>query len=391
MKVDNYFYLFLYERKELMAKSRYCSECGEKMQSNEKYCSKCGTKVNKINNFIDVKAFLLALLVVGTLIFLMMRKDIINCIIPTTSVNLNSLGILEQYDFEDIDSFGRLEVMIPVVVVIAVISEWTLYKKYTSNYWTIFRKILNLVGGIVFAISITCLSEKSNVYDFLLVAVTFLLVLVIIGLSLYHTIVDEEGIKSKLGPIFWRKVRGITVATLTVFVILDGFVMFETNILGKPNYVQKIEQNRNVKGRKAVSQIRQIFSNCKLTLNGEDAINYQGCTMHIVREDNTPLIFDDNTNKYTFCIYMDKDDEFQYYPDVIADDNAQGVIGNTKDNCMYLDMYMANSGKLIIKIDPVDGKSHSYELENNDGIPSLDGILEVCGCAPAQASFTLAS
>lgn len=391
MKVDNYFYLFLYERKELMAKSRYCSRCGEKLQSGEKYCSKCGTKVNKTNNFIDIKIFLLTLLVAGTLIFLMMRKDIMNYIVPTTSVNLNSLGILEQYDFKNIDSFGSLEIMLALVVAISVFSEWTLYKGYTNKYWHMFRIVLTLIDGSMLLGLTDCLSERNDICDFLVVILILLVISIIVGFSIYHAGVNDERTKLNLGPIFWKRMRGIMVATLTAFIIFDGFVMFETDILGKPNYVQKIEQNRNAKGKKAVSQIRQIFSNCKLTLNGEDAIDYQDCTMHVVREDNTPLIFDNNTNKYTFCIYIDKDDEFQYYPDVIAGDNAQGVIGNTKDNCMYLDMYMANSGKLIIKIEPLYGKKHSYELKDNDGIPSLDGILEVCGCAPAQASFTLAS
>lgn len=372
-----------------MEKFKYCSKCGAKLQDNNNFCSKCGVKLNEDSGFMSWKIFLLALLIAGILIFALMRKEIMNCIIPTNSVDLNSFSNLDQFNW---DSAGLFEAMLTTIVAIVAINEWTLYRKYVGKYWRIFRGLLALVGWIIFAGSTVSLSGGNNVYNFM-VLIGILLILVMFGLSIYHEILLQKGKRqSKLGSKFWKRFRGIVVATLTVFVVLDSFVIFETDIVGKPSYVRRVYQNREAKGKKAVKQIREIFSNCELKLNGETAIDYQNCTLHMVQENGPLAFFEDHNLVDSFEVYMDTGDEFQYYPSVIADDNAQGVIG-TKNayGYMYLDISMTDSGKLKIKIQPLHGNKHNYKLKVHNGIPSLDGTLEVNGCAPAQASFTLAN
>lgn len=367
-----------------MEKFEYCSKCGAKLQDNNNFCSKCGVKLNEDSGFMSWKIFLLALLVAGILIFALMRKEIMNCITPTTSVDLNSISYLDQLDNDSIT--GIWEVMITIIVAIVAINEWTLYKKYINKRWKNFRDILDLICGILFAFSI------EGIFGGLLASCTFLLVVLMFILLVYHESLLQEKKQSKLGPKFWKMFRGIVVAILTVFVIFDSFVIFETDIVGKTSYEKRVYQNREVKGKKAVKQIREIFSNCELKLNGETAIDYQNCTLHMVQENGPLDFFEDHNLVDSFEVYMDTGDEFQYYPSVIADDNAQGIIGTKSAyGYMYLDISMTDSGKLKIKIQPLHGNKHNYKLKVRNGIPSLDGTLDVYGCAPAQASFTLAN
>lgn len=374
-----------------MGKFKYCSKCGAKLQDNNNFCNKCGMKLNKKSSFISWKIFLLALLVAGVVIFEIMRKEIINCITPTTSLDLNSFTNIILFDNNSPGLWGI--VMIGSFATI-IINEWILYKKSVNKYWTIFNRSLNLIGWIIFLFGMSIGSASGdngeNIGNFVFVIFSMLLLLVIFSLGTYH--IYEKKLQGELGDKFWKRFRGVVIAIFTVFTIFDSFVIFETYINGKISYIEMVNKNREKKGTNAVTQIRKIFSNCELKLNGEDAINYQDCTMHVVRENNDmPLAFCNNNDEYNFQIYMDKYDRFQYYPDTIAEDNAQGVIGNNEYSCMYLSIHMTDSGKLMIKIDPADGKSHNYELKDNDGIPSLNGTLEVCGCSPEPASFTLAN
>lgn len=374
----------------------YCSKCGNELKAGSKFCNKCGAKVKsrKISKFMNLKYFWIALPIAAILLVTLVYPDIMNYLDPTTSLNMRSYAYFQSKNSG-------------IIYIFLILLSSFLCMNFRDKVLNRLSSFLSglapfvLIFGILYLLNdIILFFKHHNVLAF----VSTLIVEVIGILVIYHFFENEKPEKDvKIKPTFWKKLYGVVSAFFLVSIIIVGFSIIGS-AFGRMSYSEQVDYNRREEVTSTVKQLKKIFNDCQVNIDGEKAVDYTNCNLHFVNLDGSKINYQDLLSRaendeangedvdLLFNVYMDNHDVYQYQDDVINEDAADDIIGSHKDfeknQSLSLEFEMTLTGKVKIKVTPLDGVDGEFQL--NSG-PSLDGTLNLTAMDPTQASFTTAN
>lgn len=382
----------------------YCSKCGNELKAGSKFCNKCGAKVKsrKISKFMNLKYFWIALPIAAILLIMSTYPDIVNYFDPTSSLNMKNQFYI-QSSFSGIKLISLLLVNYSIILIFELQSKNFDFGKFLKRSFNFLTKIspLIILGSVL--IFLNNISSGLFKYSFNIPAYISIITLIIIGiLYIYHHLsAYAKNIKPK--SEFWNKLNGIASAFFVVSAIFGGFSIIGS-AFGRMSYSEQVDYNRREEVTGTVKQLKKIFNDCQVNIDGEKAVDYTNCNLHFVNSDGSKINYQDLLSRaendeangedvdLLFSVYMDNHDVYQYQDDVINEDTANDIIGSHKDfkkgQSLSLEFEMTPTGKVKIKVTPLDGVDGEFQLNNG---PSLDGTLKLTDIDPAQASFTTAN
>lgn len=378
----------------------YCSKCGNELKAGSKFCNKCGAKVKsrKISKFMNLKYFWIALPIAAILLIMATYPDIVNYFDPTTSLNMKS------YTYFQSENSGISYIFLILLSSFLCIN---LKHHFKNKYLKYLSDFLTVVVPAVVAFSIIILAEKILLlfkHHNILAIVSALIVEAIGILVVYYFLINEKPEKdAKIKATFWKKLYGVVFAFFVVSAIFGGFSIIGS-AFGRMSYSAQVDYNRREEIMGTVKQLKKIFNDCQVNIDGEKAVDYTNCNLHFVNLDGSKINYQDLLSRadsdeangedvdLLFSVYMDNHDVYQYQDDVINEDTANDIIGSHKDfeknQSLSLEFEMTPTGKVKIKVTPLDGVDGEFQLNNG---PSLDGTLNLTAMDPTQASFTTAN
>lgn len=378
----------------------YCSKCGNELKAGSKFCNKCGAKVKsrKISKFMNLKYFWIALPIAAILLIMATYPDIVNYFDPTTSLNMKS------YTYFQSENSGISYIFLILLSSFLCIN---LKHHFKNKYLKYLSDFLTVVVPAVVAFSIIILAEKILLlfkHHNILAIVSALIVEAIGILVVYYFLINEKPEKdAKIKSTFWKKLYGVVFAFFVVSAIFGGFSIIGS-AFGRMSYSAQVDYNRREEVTGTIKQLKKIFNDCQVNIDGEKAVDYTNCNLHFVNLDGSKINYQDLLSRaendeangedvdLLFSVYMDNHDVYQYQDDVINEDTANDIIGSHKDfeknQCLSLEFEMTPTGKVKIKVTPLDGADGEFQLNNG---PSLDGTLNLTDIDPTQASFTTAN
>lgn len=374
----------------------YCSKCGNELKAGSKFCNKCGAKVKsrKISQFMNLKYFWIALPIAAILLVTLVYPDIMNYLDPTTSLNMRSYAYFQSKNSG-------------IIYIFLILLSSFLCMNFRDKVLNRLSSFLSglapfvLIFGILYLLNdIILFFKHHNVLAF----VSTLIVEVIGILVIYHFFENEKPEKDvKIKPTFWKKLYGVVFAFFLVSIIIVGFSIIGS-AFGRMSYSAQVDYNRREEITGTVKQLKKIFNDCQVNIDGEKAVDYTNCNLHFVNLDGSKINYQDLLSRadsdeangedvdLLFSVYMDNHDVYQYQDDVINEDTANDIIGSHKDfeknQSLSLEFEMTPTGKVKIKVTPLDGVDGEFQLNNG---PSLDGTLNLTAMDPTQASFTTAN
>lgn len=374
----------------------YCSKCGNELKAGSKFCNKCGAKVKsrKISKFMNLKYFWIALPIAAILLVTLVYPDIMNYLDPTTSLNMRSYAYFQSKNSG-------------IIYIFLILLSSFLCMNFRDKVLNRLSSFLSglapfvLIFGILYLLNdIILFFKHHNVLAF----VSTLIVEVIGILVIYHFFENEKPEKDvKIKPTFWKKLYGVVSAFFLVSIIIVGFSIIGS-AFGRMSYSEQVDYNRREEVTSTVKQLKKIFNDCQVNIDGEKAVDYTNCNLHFVNLDGSKINYQDLLSRaendeangedvdLLFNVYMDNHDVYQYQDDVINEDAADDIIGSHKDfeknQSLSLEFEMTLTGKVKIKVTPLDGVDGEFQL--NSG-PSLDGTLNLTAMDSTQASFTTAN
>lgn len=382
----------------------YCSKCGNELKAGSKFCNKCGAKAKsrKISKFMNLKYFWIALPIAAILLIMSVYPDIVNYFDPTSSLNMKNQFYI-QSSFSGIKLIFLLLVNYSIVLIFELQSKNFDLGKFLKRLFNFLTKIspLIILGSVL--IFLANISSGLFKYSFNIPACISIITLIIIGiLYIYHHLsAYAKNIKPK--SEFWNKLNGIASAFFVVLAIFGGFSIIGS-AFGRMSYSAQVDYNRREEVTGTIKQLKKIFNDCQVNIDGEKAVDYTNCNLHFVNSDGSKINYQDLLSRaendeangedvdLLFSVYMDNHDVYQYQDDVINEDTANDIIGSHKDfeknQCLSLEFEMTPTGKVKIKVTPLDGADGEFQLNNG---PSLDGTLNLTDIDPTQASFTTAN
>ncbi|WP_283599498.1 zinc ribbon domain-containing protein [Ligilactobacillus aviarius] len=382
----------------------YCSKCGNELKAGSKFCNKCGAKVKsrKISKFMNLKYFWIALPIAAILLIMSTYPDIVNYFDPTSSLNMKNQFYI-QSSFSGIKLIFLLLVNYSIILIFELQSKNFDFGKFLKRSFNFLTKIspLIILGSVL--IFLNNISSGLFKYSFNIPAYISIITLIIIGiLYIYHHLsAYAKNIKPK--SEFWNKLNGIASAFFVVSAIFGGFSIIGS-AFGRMSYSAQVDYNRREEITGTVKQLKKIFNDCQVNIDGEKAVDYTNCNLHFVNLDGSKINYQDLLSRadsdeangedvdLLFSVYMDNHDVYQYQDDVINEDTANDIIGSHKDfeknQSLSLEFEMTPNGKVKIKVTPLDGVDGEFQLNNG---PSLDGTLNLTAMDPTQASFTTAN
>lgn len=378
----------------------YCSKCGNELKAGSKFCNKCGAKVKsrKISEFMNLKYFWIALPIAAILLIMSAYPDLVNYIAPTSSLNMKG------YTYIQSKNFGILYIFLVLLNSFLCMSLEHPFKGKIlgriSSFLSGLAPFLLPVNILIFVRDILLLFKHHNISSF----ISTLIVGVIGILVIYHFFANEKSEKdAKIKFTFWKKLYGVVFAFFVVSAIFGGFSIIGS-AFGRMSYSAQVDYNRREEITGTVKQLKKIFNDCQVNIDGEKAVDYTNCNLHFVNSDGSKINYQDLLSRaendeangedvdLLFNVYMDNHDVYQYQDDVINEDAADDIIGSHKDfeknQSLSLEFEMTPTGKVKIKVTPLDGVDGEFQLNNG---PSLDGTLKLTDIDPAQASFTTAN
>lgn len=374
----------------------YCSKCGNELKAGSRFCNKCGAKVKsrKISQFMNLKYFWIALPIAAILLVTLVYPDIMNYLDPTTSLNMRSYAYFQSKNSG-------------IIYIFLILLSSFLCMNFRDKVLNRLSSFLSglapfvLIFGILYLLNdIILFFKHHNVLAF----VSTLIVEVIGILVIYHFFENEKPEKDvKIKPTFWKKLYGVVFAFFLVSIIIVGFSIIGS-AFGRMSYSAQVDCNRREEITGTVKQLKKIFNDCQVNIDGEKAVDYTNCNLHFVNLDGSKINYQDLLSRadsdeangedvdLLFSVYMDNHDVYQYQDDVINEDTANDIIGSHKDfeknQSLSLEFEMTPTGKVKIKVTPLDGVDGEFQLNNG---PSLDGTLNLTAMDPTQASFTTAN
>lgn len=378
----------------------YCSKCGNELKAGSKFCNKCGAKVKsrKISKFMNLKYFWIALPIAAILLIMSAYPDFVNYFDPTTSLNMKS------YTYFQSENSGISYIFLILLSSFLCIN---LKHHFKNKYLKYLSDFLTVVVPAVVAFSIIILAEKILLlfkHHNILAIVSALIVEAIGILVVYYFLINEKPEKdAKIKSTFWKKLYGVVFAFFVVSAIFGGFSIIGS-VFGRMSYSAQVDYNRREEITGTVKQLKKIFNDCQVNIDGEKAVDYTNCNLHFVNSDGSKINYQDLLSRadsdeangedvdLLFNVYMDNHDVYQYQDDVINEDAADDIIGSHKDfeknQSLSLEFEMTPTGKVKIKVTPLDGVDGEFQLNNG---PSLDGTLNLTAMDPTQESFITAN
>lgn len=158
------------------------------------------------------------------------------------------------------------------------------------------------------------------------------------------------------------------------------------------NHYINIREN---KMNDTIQNIKIIFNNCDLQVNGIETVDYTGNQMHISSDntsskeevinnsiyekvDNKSPLINVNADYYNLDIYYDQNGSLDNNSDIVSVEKATyDIMGNTKKTALKISIALNNNGKPYIFLTFPNGCSYEYKLVHINGKPALKGNLNL--------------